>query len=76
VTRKELLAVVFYSKAFRQYLLGRQFLKKTDHSALQWLRTTPEPMGQQARWFEILEEFLFPNSTPTGVEAWKRKRSI
>jgi len=26
VTRKELLAVVFYSKAFRQYLLGLQFL--------------------------------------------------
>jgi len=48
VTRKELLAVVYYSKAFRQYLLGRQFLIRTDHSALQWLRTTPEPMGQQA----------------------------
>jgi len=72
VTRKELLAVVFYSKAFRQYLLGRQFLIRTDHSALQWLRTTtvalwlstvalavPKPMGQQARWCEILEEFDF-----------------
>jgi len=48
VTRKELLAVVFYAKTFRQYLLGRQFLIRTDHSALHWLRTTPEPIGQQA----------------------------
>jgi len=59
VTRKELLVVVFYAKTFRQYLLGRQFLIRTDHSALQWLRTTPEPIGQQARWCEILEEFNF-----------------
>jgi len=59
VTSKELLAVVFHAKIFRQYLLGRQFLIRTDHSALQWLRTTPEPIGQQARWCEILEEFDF-----------------
>jgi len=57
VTRKELLAIVCYTKNFRQYLLGRQFVVRTDHSALQWLRTTPEPIVQQARWCEILEEF-------------------
>jgi len=59
VTRKELLAIVCYTKTFRQYLLGRQFVVRTDHSALQWLRTTPELIGQQARWCEILEEFDF-----------------
>jgi len=59
VTRKELLAIVCYTKAFRQYLLGRQFVVRTDHSALQWLRSTPEPIGQQARWCETLEEFDF-----------------
>jgi len=53
------LAVVYYAKTFRPYLLGRQFLNRTDHSALQWLRSTPEPIGQQARWCEILEEFDF-----------------
>jgi len=68
VTKKELLAVVFYSKVFRQYLLGRQFLIRTDHSALQWLRTTPEPMGQQARWCEILEEFDFQIVHRPGVK--------
>jgi transposase InsO family protein len=57
-TRKELLAVVTYMKHFRPYLLGgRVFTIRTDHAALQWLRRTPEPVGQQARWLEIMEEF-------------------
>jgi len=59
VTRRELLVIVYYAKKFRMYLLGRHFLIRADHSALQWLRRTPEPIGQQARWCEILEEFDF-----------------
>ena len=59
VTRRELLAVIYFLKEFRQYILGRKFLLRTDHSALQWLRRTPEPIGQQARWLEIIEEFDF-----------------
>ena len=59
VTRKELLAVVYYVKYSKQHLLGRQFLVRTDHSALQWLRRTPEPIGQQARWLEISEGLTF-----------------
>jgi len=39
VTRKELLAIVCYTEAFRQYLLGRQFVVRTDQSGLQWLRS-------------------------------------
>jgi len=54
VTRKELLAVVTFVRTFRQYLLGRQFLVRTVHAALQWLKRTPQPIGQQARWLEIL----------------------
>ena len=57
VTGKELLAVVTFTKRFKQYLLGRSFTIRTDHAALQWLKKTPEPMGQQARWLEVLEEF-------------------
>jgi len=57
VTRKELLAVVTFVKKFRQYLLGRPFTVRTDHAALRWLKHTPEPIGQQARWLEILEEY-------------------
>jgi len=33
VTRKELLAIVHFAKHFRQYLLGRQFVIRTDHAA-------------------------------------------
>ena len=58
-TRRELLAVVYFVKYFKAYLLGRKFLLRTDHAALTWLRKTPEPIGQQARWCEILEEFDF-----------------
>ena len=35
VTRRELLAVVLALKIFKQYLLGRHFTVRTDHSALQ-----------------------------------------
>jgi len=36
-------------RAFRQFLLGRKFLIRTDHAALKWIQKTPEPIGQQAR---------------------------
>ena len=57
VMRQELLAVVFFAKYFRHYLLGRKFLVRTDHAALRWLKSMPQPVGQQARWLETLEEF-------------------
>jgi len=41
-TRKELLALVYGLKQFRQYLTGRHFVIRTDHAALSWLRGTPE----------------------------------
>lgn len=59
VTRKELLAVVHFTKYFRQYLLGRKFIIRTDHAALAWLQKTPEPIGQNARWLELLGEYDF-----------------
>ena len=48
VTRRELLATVYGLKTYKQYLLGRHFVIRTDHAALQWLRRTPEPMAQLA----------------------------
>ena len=38
-TRRELLAIVYGFKTYKQHLLGRHFVIRTDHSALQWLRT-------------------------------------
>ena len=59
ITRKELLAIVYSLKYFKQYLMGRHFKIRTDHAPLTWLRHTPDPIGQQARWLEIMEEYDF-----------------
>ena len=42
-TKRDLLAVVNFTRHFRHYLLGRQFKVVTDHSALQWLHNFKDP---------------------------------
>lgn len=59
VTRKELLAVVLFVKHFRQYLYGRKFKIRTDHSSLKWLMNYKDPQGQLARWIEMLSSYDF-----------------
>ena len=59
VTRRELLAVVHFVKAYRHFLTGKPFLVRTDHAALQWLRNFKEPEGQIARWLETLGAYNF-----------------
>ena len=59
VTRRELLAVVVFTKYFRPYLLGRSFVLRTDHGSLQWLFNFKDPEGQVARWLEALQELNF-----------------
>ena len=39
----------------------------TDDATLTWLRRTPDPDGQQARWLEILEEYDFQMEHHPGV---------
>jgi len=56
-TRQELAAVVFGLKWFRQYLVGRRVLVRSDHTALTYLRRTKEPAAQQARWLDFVEQF-------------------
>jgi len=57
ITRRELLGVVFGLRKFRQHLLGRRVVVRTDHAALTHLMRTPEPIGQQGRWLDFLAEF-------------------
>jgi len=56
-TKKELLAVVYGLKQFRQYLLGRPIIIRVDHAALGWLKRTAEPLPQLARWLTFIECF-------------------
>ncbi|MDZ7612307.1 MAG: RNase H-like domain-containing protein [Flavobacteriaceae bacterium] len=78
VTRRELLAIVYFVKYFRHYILGRHFQVRTDHAALQWLRRMPDPCGQQARWIGALEQFDFeilhrPGARHGNADAMSRR---
>jgi len=57
ITRKELLGVVYGLKKYCQHLLGREIVVRTDHAALTFLKKTPEPVGQQGRWLDLLSEY-------------------
>ena len=57
VTRKELLALVYFVRYFRHYLYGRKFTARTDHGSLRWLMNFKNPEGQVARWLEVLSTF-------------------
>ena len=51
---------------------------RTDHSALQSLCRTPEPIGQQARWQTFIEQFNFtimhrPGTQHRNVDALSRR---
>ena len=56
-TRKELLAVVRFTRQYRHYLLGRPFLLRTDHHSLTWLMRFKQIGGQLARWLEELSQY-------------------
>ena len=59
ITEKELLAARYFIEYFRQYLLGRRFLVRSDHQSLVWLFQLKEPRGKIARWIEILSQYDF-----------------
>ena len=53
---KECLAIVFGTKQFRHYLLGRPFRIVTDHNPLKWLNAQ-KMEGRLCRWALQLQEF-------------------
>ncbi|XP_060758004.1 uncharacterized protein LOC132868818 [Neoarius graeffei] len=68
VTRRELLAVVRFTRQFRHYLLGRKFLLRTDHGSLTWLFRFKYLEGQLARWLEELCQYDFRIEHRAGVK--------
>lgn len=76
-TRRELLAIVHFVKYFKHLLLNGEFILRTDHHALTYLFSCKEPLGQMARWTEILSEFKFqieyrPGPCHANVDALSR----
>ena len=57
MTRRELLAIVVFTKHFRHYLLGNKFKMRTDHNSLIWLMRFKNIEGQLARWIEELQNY-------------------
>ena len=68
VTRKELLAVIKFTRQFRHYLLGRKFLLRTDHGSLAWLFRFKAPVGQLARWLEEVSQYSFDILHRPGIK--------
>ena len=60
-TKRELLAVVVYTKKYRHFLYGGDYLVRTDHSSLQWLLNFKEAEGMMGRWLNHLSEFGMTN---------------
>ncbi|WUR04295.1 endonuclease [Vairimorpha necatrix] len=65
-TDKELLAVVKGIENYRHYLLGREFILKTDHKALTYLWEAKNPTSRLLRWAMKLQEYAFQSTYIKG----------
>ena len=79
-TKRELYSVVYFLQHFKQYLLGRKFLLRTDHAPLVWLCNFKEPSGILARWLSILGAYDYvteyrPGRLHANADALSRKPS-
>jgi len=59
--KKELLGAVYALTHFRYYLLGRKFVVRTDHKALEWLLKTrsKENLSLIYRWQDVVTSYDF-----------------
>jgi len=59
--KKELLGAVFALTHFRYYLLGKKFVVRTDHKALEWLLKTrsKENLNLIYRWQDVVTSYDF-----------------
>lgn len=78
-TEKELLAIVWATKHFHQYLYGRKFTIVTDHKPLVWLMNVKDPNSRLVRWrLKLLEydyEIIYKQGkNNTNADALSRGR--
>jgi len=72
-------SLIFGLRHFRSYLLGRKFTCRVDHMALTYYQKTPDPIGQQARYLDLVAEFDFdlqymPGSRYLNSDALSHRR--
>jgi len=67
-TEKELLAILWAVKQFRQYVYGRKFNKVTDHKPLSWLFGVKDPGARLTRWRLQLKEYNYNIIYKPGVQ--------
>jgi hypothetical protein len=68
VTERELLAIVWGCKQFRQYLYGRKFTIVTDQKPLTWVFNVKDPSSRLLRWRIKLEEYNYDVVYKPGVK--------
>ena len=64
--KRELSAIVNFTRQYKHYLLGIKFEIVTDHRALQWLHNFEDPDGLTARSLEKLAAFEYEIVHPSG----------
>ena len=69
--------MITFTKYFKHYLLGREFILRTDHNSLRWLHNFQGLEGQVARWVEQLANFQYkivhrPGKAHTNADALSR----
>ena len=57
--RRELLAIVRHVKYFDAYLRGQNFIIRTDHASLRYIKTIKELPAQFHRWVMTMEEYTY-----------------
>ena len=67
-TKRELLAIVYALKAFRQWIHGNEFTLFTDHKALTYLFTKKEPTYMLQNWADELLNFKMEIIHRPGIE--------
>ena len=65
--RRELLAIVYHVKHFHTYLRGRDFIIRTDHASLRYIKTTRELPSQFHRWCMTMEEYTYEIQVRKGT---------
>ena len=50
------MAIVFAMEHYKIYLYGKEFVVRTDHRPLQWLKDLKNSSNRLARWLIIMEQ--------------------